>query len=356
MMNTLALALCATLVSTAGLLIVAGGIGWQSFEEINENCFDNYLSEPNCFCERPRGEELGDVWIVQPANTASNIGFVIVGLWIAFCCDKEIPQRYWEGRNPFTRYPGYGMLLSTVTCFLGPGSAALHASLTSPGRRIDQFSMYLVGAFLAIYSATRKYPRLSFKAFFAIYMALILPLLVLTILSANTSLKRLMFSILIAITIACEAIHKLIINQYRKCFHNGESKAAVLDTANSWFMAFALCCLAFAYGMWVPSKSGGPLCFPDSWFQGHALWHVCTAIPIGCYFLYVVSANEKMSQDGDDEEPGSTSKVSIDLEKDGNCNDDILEFDNNNNNLHGTAVDSSISNTIEVTSATKIGT
>ncbi|MEI2620306.1 MAG: hypothetical protein V9G09_06160 [Candidatus Nanopelagicales bacterium] len=35
------------------------------------------------------------------------------------------------------------------------------------------------------------------------------------------------------------------------------------------------------------SRTGGPLCDPDSWFQGHGVWHVLTAVALG---LWAVTA------------------------------------------------------------------
>ncbi|CAB9527140.1 Pfam:aPHC [Seminavis robusta] len=289
-MITVASALCTSVISTAVLLVVAS-TGWQSFKPISEDCHENYLTEPNCFCERPRGEEPGDVWFAQPANTASNSAFVVIGLLIALSCDLKLPGQCWEKENGFTSSRGYGILLSCVVCLMGPGSAALHASLTVMGRRVDQFCMYLIGAFLMPYSATRKRRNFSFKTFVALYAAINLPLLILTILSPNTGVKRLMFTLLLVMTIVIEAWHKILGPLYQKrilC----ESGCAVKDTANGWYMVAALGCVLLAVAIWIPSKSGGPLCFPDSWFQGHAVWHVLTACSIGFIFLYGISADE----------------------------------------------------------------
>ncbi len=42
--------------------------------------------------------------------------------------------------------------------------------------------------------------------------------------------------------------------------------------------SFILGAVAFA-----PSRTGGPLCDPDSWFQGHGVWHVLTAVALGLW-------------------------------------------------------------------------
>lgn len=42
--------------------------------------------------------------------------------------------------------------------------------------------------------------------------------------------------------------------------------------------------LAVGFGLWLASRSGGPLCDPDSLFQAHALWHLLAAA--GCAFIF----------------------------------------------------------------------
>ena len=36
--------------------------------------------------------------------------------------------------------------------------------------------------------------------------------------------------------------------------------------------------LLVAFGVWIPSQTGGLWCIPESWLQGHALWHVLCAV------------------------------------------------------------------------------
>ena len=48
-----------------------------------------------------------------------------------------------------------------------------------------------------------------------------------------------------------------------------------------------LACLAVGVAVFALSRTGGPLCEPDSLFQGHALWHVLTATALA---LWAVTA------------------------------------------------------------------
>ena len=66
-----------------------------------------------------------------------------------------------------------------------------------------------------------------------------------------------------------------------------------LKAAQSRFFAAAVACLLISFAIWIPSKSGGPLCYPDSIFQGHAIWHVGTAIAVGLFFLFLISEHQE---------------------------------------------------------------
>eukprot|EP00581_Thalassiosira_minuscula_P017029 CAMPEP_0183716302 /NCGR_PEP_ID=MMETSP0737-20130205/10268_1 /TAXON_ID=385413 /ORGANISM="Thalassiosira miniscula, Strain CCMP1093" /LENGTH=348 /DNA_ID=CAMNT_0025945553 /DNA_START=68 /DNA_END=1114 /DNA_ORIENTATION=- len=305
-LHTFFSALFVTVISTAILLAFAG-VGWPSswFIPMPENCYENYLTEPNCFCERPRG---GNAWFAQPANTASNVMFIVVGILVALSCDLRLPRKYWycDATNalttesfeehhhtvgtPLSQSKGYGILYASVICLMGPGSALLHASLTIPGRRVDQFCMYLVASYIMLYSAIRKRRQFPFTTFLVIYLVSNLLLLSLTILSDNTSLKRLIFQLSLAIAFVIELFwHKGILYKIPLCQCSRSN--ITKDTANLWYLAGAVGCKALGFGIWIPSKSGGPLCFPESAFQGHAVWHVCTALATGFVYLYALSAN-----------------------------------------------------------------
>lgn len=57
-------------------------------------------------------------------------------------------------------------------------------------------------------------------------------------------------------------------------------------TAALWSALTALLIGAVVYAL---SRTGGPLCQPDSWLQGHAVWHVLTAMALA---LWAVTATE----------------------------------------------------------------
>lgn len=46
---------------------------------------------------------------------------------------------------------------------------------------------------------------------------------------------------------------------------------------------WGLAALALGGVIFTLSRTGGPLCDPDSWFQGHGLWHILTAVALACW-------------------------------------------------------------------------
>ena len=80
-------------------------------------------------------------WVRQPANTWSNVGFLIVGIvilrWTA------------RGRSPHLRGLGYICLVTAV------GSAFYHASETFIGRVADYVGMYLGASYMLAVNVSR---------------------------------------------------------------------------------------------------------------------------------------------------------------------------------------------------------
>ena len=79
------------------------------------------------FCEAFRDEI-----IKQPANTWSNLGFVVAGLWITAIIRRDIISHA-HYRNLIGSSLNIGILYATLVVLLGPGSMAMHATGTNWG-------------------------------------------------------------------------------------------------------------------------------------------------------------------------------------------------------------------------------
>ena len=103
---------------SSGLLKLAVGLGWLGAD----------VGRGANFCEAAR-----DGLVKQPANTFSNVGFVVAGLLVA-----------WRAGFPSGMRHDLATAYACLVVVLGPASAAMHATQTAAGGRLDMASMYLV--------------------------------------------------------------------------------------------------------------------------------------------------------------------------------------------------------------------
>lgn len=219
------------------------------------------------FCEAAR-----DGLIKQPANTLSNLGFVIAGLAAAFYLDRR-----WSDIAHARLLAPFPALIA----LLGPGSMAMHATQSSLGGRFDVGSMYLVAGFAAAYGMTRLLGR------GVPTLAMLFVILVVTaeILGASDipaplvdTAGNLAFAGLLLIAVALEAAIQ------RRLSH----------PTSWWWALVAVGAMVVAFVIWSLSHSGGPLCHPDSLLQGHAVWHVlCAVSAYGLFRFYASEAPER---------------------------------------------------------------
>jgi len=263
----------ATLLASLGVWLAFALAGWPG--ESN-GCFENDV--PMCFCERAH---VG--LVAQPSNTFSNVGFMGMGLWLAWLTDHG--TLYAHRHNLLNRYRAYPRLFACVVAFLGPGSMFLHASHTKWGHRVDVASMYLFACLMISYAAARAF-RLSTARFAALYTSLCVVFVATTFVPSVPDEAA--FGVLLAAAGAAEA---------------GLARWRPETTRERRWIVAALVAFLAAFAVWVRSLSNGPWCNPDSALQGHAAWHLACAIAAGCTVVYLRSEQEPGVSDlvrGDD--------------------------------------------------------
>ena len=94
----------------------------------------NLIGEASRWCERVSGGLFR-----EPVNTLSNLGFMIVGLYIFWilCNDKR------NSNNPFIGTNKISILYASVVIYLGPGSMLMHGTNTEWGAWADNLSMIM---------------------------------------------------------------------------------------------------------------------------------------------------------------------------------------------------------------------
>ena len=202
------------------------------------------------FCET-------DHWcfFAQPANTLSNLGFVLAGAALA-----------WRARRPEGRLavPGLTTLFTVVVALLGPGSMAMHATESALGGHLDVLSMHLLGSFAASYALVRLV-RWGAGPTVAVFLALLAVGSAASLLGGPVPVVQhsgnLAFALFLLVAIAGEAV--------------------LLRRPGSprpWWGLGSVATLLVAFAVWIPSQTGGLWCIPESWLQGHALWHLLCAL------------------------------------------------------------------------------
>ncbi|CAM9854420.1 unnamed protein product, partial [Heterosigma akashiwo] len=276
----------ATSVISMAVLLSCAASHWPGK---TNGCFENYLVWVDCYCERPRGNP-GEAWFAQPANSWSNMGFIAVSLFIAWCSDtKSFPSPgFWnnddarrgseEKHNYMLENFHFQASYVAAVAFLGPGSMFMHASLTNWGGVVDVFSMNLYALWAFVYSITRMfYPNRAVMVGASIIYIFAIILLI-GIFTKFSEIATDLFSVLLASAILFDVLWRL---------WNWHKKSGIRTQYKFFISAFLMLCAAIA--IWMPSRSGGSFCFPESAFQGHGVWHVLTAISTGLYYFYICS-------------------------------------------------------------------
>ena len=230
------------------------------------------------FCERFRPG-----LVAQPANTFSNLGFVAVALLIGWRARRDLLGGAAGGapapRNRMTAGVFYPAFYAGVAAFLGPGSAAMHASTTRWGGRVDVLSMYLFILWVIAFAWVRLRDG-SQRDFLRLYVPATLILGIPHLAGWIPISSDLIFAGLVVTAAALEiAVRRA---------HPGRR-------ARRGYLLGAGACFLLAFGIWIPSRTDGPLCAPDSLLQGHAVWHLLCAGSVWLLYCYARSERDAVA-------------------------------------------------------------
>lgn len=203
----------------------------------------------NCYCER-----LQAGLIVQPVTTYSNLAFVLIGLLVYYA--------------PLTgnRFHTYQRVYGGALIAIGLGSFFYHASLTLLGEWFDLVGTYLLGTLLLISNLARYSAWPQGRAMAGVY------LLLNAALGVQMAVARQLQTIVFLALFAGAAVLEALIWLRRR------------PTAQARWMLAGLVCFALGGVLWVIDQALP--CYPDSWLQWHALWHVLAAVAAGLMFAY----------------------------------------------------------------------
>jgi len=209
------------------------------------------------------------------ANTWSNLAYVLIGLYGIGLGWYDLHSEPANRRGYLMQTPAMSLLFGMACCYLGFGSGLFHASLTRWGQQLDVASMYApLLTFIAISLGIRcpVVPGHGRRAALFTW-----PLLVGLVFLASAVLyhykwsmsSRNVLSTLILIVSLLGALDR---------FSSTHSMNFAWIIAATVTLVLGVTCRQL--------DVAGRFSAPDSWFQGHAFWHVFTGLSLGCQYLY----------------------------------------------------------------------
>ena len=214
----------------------------------------------HCFCELPRTGDL----LLQPANSWSSFGFVVVGSWIMLGA----------ATRPASALSGFPALwLGFTAIIIGVGSVALHATLTLWGQFADVLGMYLLGSFTLAW-AVMRWRGLSARAAIALYVVVAGTLIGLLWVVPET--RRWLFAVLLVVALAVE-------------WWGARPRRAGVQ---SHLLLLGLAANILAFAIWILDQTR-TACVADSLVQGHAAWHLLGAVAVAFSYAYYRSEDAR---------------------------------------------------------------
>ena len=220
--------------------------------------------------------EVSDGLILQPVNTYSNIGFIIAGLTIGW---SQAHGNYSFNINALTNGRFLSGFYATLAVLLGPGSMAMHATMTEIGGFLDMMSMYLIASLIFSYAFIRFFNLKNLGFVITFSSSLVFLLYINTLKEVEVPFVGFIGSFFFGLFLIVSAILELLHHFIKKT--NIDVR---FGFASIFVMGLAVC-------IWKKSHTGDVWCDPHSIIQGHGAWHLLCAFAVYLLYRYYVSEN-----------------------------------------------------------------
>ncbi|MBM88594.1 MAG: hypothetical protein CMQ41_09485 [Gammaproteobacteria bacterium] len=266
------------------------------------------------WCERVSGGVFR-----EPANTVSNIGFIISGLLMLRVLSAENGLEN-VNKNTFTSLNPISVLYAIAVIFLGPGSWLMHGTHTAWGGWADNLSMIMYIIFPWLYNL-KEMGQWSVNRFLKTYLLIVVVYsLARWFFGGRLGIGLDLFGLSIGLWIISEALFRFWSPAFRwlsgfvgfivaaifgifpqEIFLNlneywwivlfwvpaifAKKSPRLCRTYSPWFF-LGMASYLIAFVIWLQGYPDTPYCQPDSLLQPHAIWHLITACSTWCFFKF----------------------------------------------------------------------
>jgi len=274
----------------------------QSIESIS------FIGEASRWCER-----ISDGPFREPVNTLSNLGFMVVGLYILYKLSNETSFNEFSGLNKIT------ILYGICVVYLGPGSMMMHGTNTEWGGWADNLSMVMYIIIPWLYNIY-KMSNWTVNTFMKVYFSIVIFYAVMRgFFGDGMGIGLNLFGVSIGLWVISEFLYKFWSPNMR--FISGFVGFLVLmlfgtfpaevfsNIGDYWWIIFfwlpgllatnkpkgirtyrwyfaGMVAYMSAFAIWLTGVPDSESCNPDSIFQAHGFWHLLTALSTILFFYH----------------------------------------------------------------------
>ena len=268
------------------------------------------IGEASRWCERVSGGLFR-----EPVNTLSNLGFMLVGLYMFWILSKDKNN----SSNPFIGINKISILYASVVIYLGPGSMLMHGTNTEWGAWADNLSMimYIILPWLFnIYSMSKW----SISQFLYTYISIVVIYSIWRwFTDFELGINFNLFGVSIGLWVISEVLYRYWSPIFRlmsgfvgflvlmlfgtmpnEVFENFNEfwwvilfwLPAILSNQQpkysrtyKWFFLGMISYLS-AFAIWLTGVPDHESCSPDSLIQAHGIWHLLAALSTYFFFIH----------------------------------------------------------------------
>jgi hypothetical protein len=269
------------------------------------------IGDASRWCERVSGGLFR-----EPVNTLSNLGFMVVGIYIFYTITTDTNT---SANNYFVGLTGISILYASAAIFLGPGSMLMHGTNSGWGGWADNLSMIMYILIPWLYNIFRM-SNWTVRRFLQIYFSIVVIYAVMRWISGwGLGINLELFSVSIGLWAISEFLFKFWSPLFR--FLSGfvgffvlalfgttpldvianfseywwvilfwipgllSNKKPTTTRTYKWYF-LGMVAYFSAFIIWSTGVPDHALCRPDSLIQAHGIWHLLSAVATYCFFLH----------------------------------------------------------------------